>query len=102
MNKRNGFTLVELLAVIVILAVILAIAVPRISNMIDKAKVQAFIDSEKMIVKATKTYLSLNGVNMPRNIGDTIEVKLSELQNEKLIIRYVHHMTRTLNVMDIF
>lgn len=44
---NNGFTLVELLAVIVILAVILAIAVPRISNMIDKAKVQVFIDSEK-------------------------------------------------------
>ena len=50
MNRRNGFTLVELLAVIDILAVILAIAVPRISNMIDKAKVQVFIDSEKMII----------------------------------------------------
>ena len=36
MKKRNGFTLVELLAVIVILAIILVIAVPKILNVIVK------------------------------------------------------------------
>ena len=34
MKKKNGFTLVELLAVIVILAVILVIAVPKITDTI--------------------------------------------------------------------
>lgn len=38
MLDKKGFTLVELLAVIVILAVILAIAVPGISNMTKSAK----------------------------------------------------------------
>ena len=37
MNKKNGFTLVELLAVIVILAVILVIAVPQIINVINES-----------------------------------------------------------------
>ena len=38
MNMKKGFTLVELLAVIVILAIILAIAIPGISNIIDSSK----------------------------------------------------------------
>ena len=32
MKKEKGFTLVELLAVIVIIAIVLAIAIPTISN----------------------------------------------------------------------
>ena len=36
--KRNAFTLIELLAVIVILAVILTIAVPAVSNYIMNTK----------------------------------------------------------------
>ena len=42
LKSKYGFTLVELLAVIVILAVILAIAVPGISIMIDNSKKSSF------------------------------------------------------------
>ena len=46
MRKRNkGFTLVELLAVIVILALIALIATPIILNVINDAKKQAAKDS---------------------------------------------------------
>ena len=38
MKKIKGFTLVELLAVIVILAVILIIAMPKISDVISNSK----------------------------------------------------------------
>ena len=38
MKKKKGFTLVELLAVIVILAVILIIAMPKISDVIKNSK----------------------------------------------------------------
>jgi type IV pilus assembly protein PilA len=34
-NEKKGFTLVELLAVIVVLAVVLAIAVPSITGIIE-------------------------------------------------------------------
>jgi type IV pilus assembly protein PilA len=50
-NNKKGFTLVELLAVIVILAVILAIAVPSISTVMDSAKKSAFEDNVKLIIK---------------------------------------------------
>jgi prepilin-type N-terminal cleavage/methylation domain-containing protein len=49
--KKNGFTLVELLAVIVILAVILAIAVPSISGIMDSSTRSAFGSDAKMVLK---------------------------------------------------
>ena len=48
MNKK-GFTLVELLAVIVILAVILVIAVPKITDTIKNSKIASFESSAKTI-----------------------------------------------------
>ena len=56
--KRNGFTLVELLAVIVILAVILVIAVPQILHTIDSARLGAFKSTAKLLLtQAEKQYL---------------------------------------------
>lgn len=55
MKKRNGFTLVELLAVIVILAIILVIAVPSIMNTINDSRKAALESSAKMIASAAET-----------------------------------------------
>ncbi len=48
-NKVSGFTLVELLAVIVILAIILVIAVPKITDTIKSSKKASFESSAKTI-----------------------------------------------------
>ena len=48
-NKVKGFTLVELLAVIVILATILVIAVPKITDTIKNSKIASFESSAKTI-----------------------------------------------------
>lgn len=57
MNKKNGFTLVELLAVIVILAVILVIAMPKISEVIKKTRLSSLETTAKLIAsQAEKKY----------------------------------------------
>ena len=48
-NKGRGFTLVELLAVIVILAIILVIAIPKITDTIKNSKIASFESSAKTI-----------------------------------------------------
>ena len=58
MRKRNkGFTLVELLAVIVILALIALIATPIILNVINDAKKQAAKDSAYGYMDAVEKYI---------------------------------------------
>ena len=49
-KRRNAFTLVELLAVIVILAIILVIAVPKIMNTIKDTTTRTTAQTKKMIV----------------------------------------------------
>jgi prepilin-type N-terminal cleavage/methylation domain-containing protein len=89
MNKR-GFTLVELLAIIVILGVILVIAIPKVSESINISKIEAFIKDEEELVRATESFIAQNVKYIPQNIGDTKEVKLSDLQNEKFIYTVVN------------
>ncbi|MDD2469441.1 MAG: prepilin-type N-terminal cleavage/methylation domain-containing protein [Bacilli bacterium] len=59
-KNKKGFTLVELLAVIVILAIILAIAIPGITGMVDKAKLSALESDAKMLITGLE-YQQLQG-----------------------------------------
>ena len=62
--KKNGFTLVELLAVIVILAIILVIAVPKITDTIDNARKGSLESSVKMVAAQAETQ---------KTVADTLE-----------------------------
>lgn len=58
--KKKGFTLVELLAVIVILAIISLITVPMILSVIDKANRGALEDSAYGLVESANLYYAKN------------------------------------------
>ena len=54
MKKKKGFTLVELLAVIVILAVLLVIAVPQIMSVIESARKGSIESTAKLIAEGAE------------------------------------------------
>ena len=58
--KKKGFTLVELLAVIVILAVILTIAVPAVKKTVDSAKKKSAENDALMIKNIAEKYYTSN------------------------------------------
>ena len=60
MNRSKGFTLVELLAIIVILSVIAIITVPRITRMIDDSKKDAVNVSALHYLDAIEKYYMEN------------------------------------------
>jgi prepilin-type N-terminal cleavage/methylation domain-containing protein len=60
MDKKKGFTLVELLAVIVILAIIALIATPIILNVISDAKKEAAKDSAYGYIEAIENAIIMN------------------------------------------
>ncbi len=82
---KKGFTLIELLAVIVILGTIITIAIPRVMNLIDNARINAHINNERTLVRAARKYVSNNISMLPVNVGDTREITLTELQTNNFI-----------------
>lgn len=62
-KKRKGFTLVELLGVILILGIFSLIAVPTVNNVVTEAKRSSAEQSGNEIVSATEKYYSLCNLN---------------------------------------
>ena len=72
MKKKKGFTLVELLAVIVILAVILVIAVPQIMSVIESARKGSIESTAKLIAEgAEREYTNRKILGKDTNIKCT-------------------------------
>ncbi|MEH6947671.1 prepilin-type N-terminal cleavage/methylation domain-containing protein [Bacillus sp. JJ634] len=60
LKNQKGLTLVELLAVVVILGIIAAIAVPSIANIIDNSKKDAHIANAEQLVGAARLAVAAN------------------------------------------
>ncbi len=58
MKENRGFTLVEILAVIVVLALIMIFAIPAILNIVNQSKKKAFEEyTDKVVIEAEKQYI---------------------------------------------
>lgn len=69
--KKRGFTLVELLSVIIVLGIISVITVPIISNTVNESRMKSFQDTAFGILNTAKqTYLDYAGSKMRVNMSD--------------------------------
>ena len=77
MKNKKGFTLVELLAVIVILGVLLMIAVPAVQNVIKKAKNNATQKQAELFIDAAKKMTIIDEAT-----SDMVIYKLRDLDSD--------------------
>lgn len=80
--KKNAFTIIELLAVLVILAIIASITFPIITTVISSSRENAQKAQEEQIIKAAKEYYLENTSKLPEmKDNDTSCVCISTLIN---------------------
>lgn len=94
---KRGFTLVELLAVIIALGIIVGIAVPGITKIMEKSKIKAFEASVKGYIKAAdmdnsdrgglKNYYSIaDGIVTEEKTNENIDVQTGTSENGSMEI----------------
>ena len=79
--KRNGFTLVEVIAIVVVLAAIFAVSVPAISNVYDADEKKLYDNMVKDLCAAGKSYMYANMQLFPElsTIDSFIEIEIEDL-----------------------
>ena len=93
LKNRKGVTLVELLAVIVIMGIIAAIAVPAIGGLIKNAEEKAVIGDLTSLTEAARMYSSVN--------EDDTSVTGAELETAKYItLNYTEFETLTFTISN--
>ena len=87
MKNKKGFTLVELLAVIVILAILATVAIPVVLNMIERAKKSSARSSALGYIDAIEysqglSEYDVNYVKLEDGIYDTIDIENLKLKGK--------------------
>ena len=77
--KNNGFTLAELLGVMVILSLISVITIPAVTDSLNTYKSKLCVTQLDEIVSAAKTWGADNILKLPTKEGETYQVTLKTL-----------------------
>lgn len=83
MNKK-GFTLMELLAVTIVLGIIVLIAVPSISKILDKGKKDILFTTANNLVETTKQYY-YNKILDDNELSSSISLSVTDSANMSLL-----------------
>lgn len=79
--KNKGFTLIEMIAVVMIIALISLVALPTIVNQLGERKNDVSSVTNDLIFQATELYMSNKVNTYSKTIGKTYCVRLEELVN---------------------
>ena len=96
-KKQLGFTLVEILAVIVILGILSGVAIGGYSAYIKKAKKNYYIAQEKLLTQSGRDFYNDNKGKMPQASGEESCVTLNTLINFKYIDKVFDYNKKVCN-----
>lgn len=83
--KKKGFSMTELLAVVVILGILSTIVIVTYSQYISSSKKEKDKQNEELVVEAAKAYLNANIDQKPKTIGESTKITLETLRQSNYL-----------------
>lgn len=84
-QKKNAFTLIEMLVVVIILGVILAIAIPAVSNIISSNRMKTYQTYMKIVEEKTELFIDQHKGELKSVEATCFQVNYQELLNQELL-----------------
>jgi prepilin-type N-terminal cleavage/methylation domain-containing protein len=96
MNKNKGFTLIEILTVVVILGVLAIIIIPIIDRLMKESDETAYKTQVDAIKTAAESWSEHNSDHLPNTSGGTTTVELRTLKQDGFIsMKIINPLTDT-------
>ena len=73
MKNNKGFTLVELLAVIVIMGILMMVAIPSVTRTIENSRKDSFVDIAKSYANAVRTLWTADGLSCEGIVSSAVD-----------------------------
>ena len=83
--KRRGFTLIEVLGIIVVLGIIATIAVPVVQSSINNNREKMFGVVREQLINSSKDWAAKNYSRLPVESGEYVDVSLGDIKREGLL-----------------
>ena len=97
MNNKKGFTLIEIIAVIVILGLIIIIAVPFFQGSLNVFRDDYYSELSNNINDSAKEFFKDNKLFLPNRYLDTQKVDLNTLNDQKYLEQVVDYNGKKCN-----
>lgn len=81
MNNNKGFTLIELIIVIVIIGMILVFAIPNVVRTTQKIKKEQMIEDGKNAIEKTRNYVMIKNIYPQSGCSDKYSLKTIDENN---------------------
>lgn len=82
---KKGFTLIELIGVILIVSLLILLVLPKIVNSVRNSSDDTDNLTKEMIYKASELYIANHVNDFPKTNGNKFVIKLKDLVDEKLL-----------------
>ena len=84
-KNKKGFSMVEILAVVVILGIVSTIGIVSVTRILDKSRQHYYETQESQLISAAQAYAANNSSIRPKNLYESKKIKLQELYDKKYI-----------------